>query len=232
KNKADIESARELLCDEKSKDIFDNIIAYRLSGKLEYLFKAESDPDEVWDNIIRPEKYINIADCGAYTGDTATEFIKKCPNVKKIFALEPDPKNFKKLSATEDDRIIPVNKGAWDKNETVEFNMGAGRGAAQGKKGKTVMLDFDSLDNIVDDERIDYIKYDVEGAEDKALVGSEKTIKKHSPDLLVSLYHRTEDIFELIKKVHTLCPDHKLYLRRFSYIPDWDINLYAVSISD
>ncbi len=227
-HKAEINSARELLCDEISKEIFDNIISYRLSGKLEYLFKAESDPREVWESIICPEKYISIADCGAYTGDTATEFIEKCPKVKKIFALEPDPKNFKKLSAIDDDRIIAVNKGAWSKPETVEFNMGAGRGAAQGRKGKTVLLDFDTLDNVVGDERIDYIKYDVEGAEDKALTGSEKTIKAFSPDLLVSLYHRTEDIFKLVQRVHDLCPRHKLYLRRFSYIPDWDINLYAV----
>ena len=227
-HKDEIKAARELLCDERSKQIYDDIISYRLSGKLEYLFKAESEPEEVWSDIIRPEKYINIVDCGAYTGDTATEFIQKCPNVKKIYALEPDPKNFKKLSAIEDGRIIPINKGSWDKPETVEFNMGAGRGAAQGKQGKTVLLDFDTLDNAVMGEHIDYIKYDVEGAEDKALSGSEETIRKYSPDMLVSLYHRTEDIFELTKRVHSLCPEHKLYLRRFSYIPDWDINLYAV----
>ncbi|MBR5632629.1 MAG: FkbM family methyltransferase, partial [Clostridia bacterium] len=227
-HKDEIKAARELLCDQRSREIFDNIIAYRLSGKLEYLFKAESDPEEVWQDIIRPDKYINIADCGAYTGDTATEFIAKCKNVKKIYALEPDPKNFKKLSAIEDERIIPINKGSWDRCETVEFNMGAGRGAAQGKQGKTVLLDFDTLDSIVANERIDYIKYDVEGAEAKALIGSEATIKSSSPDLLVSLYHRSEDIFELIFLVRSLCPRHKLYLRRFSYIPDWDINLYAV----
>ncbi len=227
-HKAKLESARGLLYDEKSRDIFDNIISYRLSGKLEFLFNAESDPEEVWTSIIHPERYINIADCGAYTGDTASEFIERCPKVKKIWALEPDTRNFRRLSQNEDNRIIPINKGSWDKPEQVEFNMGAGRGAAQGKQGKTVMLDFDSLDNILDGEAADYIKYDVEGAEAKALIGSEKTIKAYAPDLLVSLYHRTEDIFELILKVHELNPEYRLYLRRFSYIPDWDINLYAV----
>lgn len=227
-HKSELDEARELLCDEKSREIFDAVIAYRLSGKLEYLFKAESEPEEVWTSILKPGKYINIADCGAYTGDTAAEFIEKCPNVRKIFALEPDPKNFKKLSAIEDERILPVNKGAWDRSERVEFNMGAGRGAAQGKQGRTVQLDFDTLDSIVKNEKIDYIKYDVEGAEARALKGSEKTIAACSPDLLVSLYHRTEDIFTLVGQVHKLCPAHKLYLRRFSYIPDWDINLYAV----
>ncbi len=223
-----INEARELLCDDKSKDIFDNIINYRLSGKLEYIFKAESDSAEVWNDIIKPEKYINIADCGAYTGDTAAEFIEKCPNLKKIYALEPDPRNFRRLSSIKDSRIIPVNKGAWDKAEKVEFNMGAGRGAAQGKQGKTVLLDFDTLDSVVGNERIDYIKYDVEGAEKRALAGSKKIIAAHSPDLLVSLYHRSGDIFELINQVYKMNPEYKLFLRRFFYIPDWDINLYAV----
>ena len=227
-HKTELDNARELLCDDMSKEIFDNIIRYRLSGRIEYLKRAESDPNEVWTSIIRPEKYENIADCGAYTGDTAREFTQKCPNVKKIYALEPDMRNFRRLSQIDDPRIIPINKGAWDRCEEVEFNMGAGRGAAQGKQGKTVMLEFDSLDNILCGEAVDYIKYDVEGAEAKALVGSEKTIKKYTPDLLVSLYHRTEDIFELIKQVNDVYPGYKLYLRRFSYIPDWDINLYAV----
>ena len=225
---SEIASARQLLCDERSSEIFDNIISYRLSGRLEFLFKAEDDPDEVWKEILRPGDYRIIADCGAYTGDTASQFIEKCPNLKRILALEPDPRNFRRLRTFEDDRVIPINKGAWDKAEQVEFNMGAGRGAAQGKQGKTVLLDFDTLDSVTDGERIDYIKYDVEGAEDKALSGSIKTIERCAPDLLVSLYHRTEDIFKLIEKVHTLCPAHKLYLRRFSYIPDWDINLYAI----
>ena len=74
-----------------------------------------------------------------------------------------------------------------------------------------------------------YIKYDVEGAEKEALLGSLETIKAHRPALLVSAYHRSEDIFELPLLLNTLEPSYKLYLRRYPYIPAWDLNLLAVT---
>jgi len=227
-HKEEIERTRELFFDELSKEIFDNIINYRLTGKLEYLFKAQTDKREPWDKLLHTQDYRSYADLGAYTGDTALEFLSFCPDAERIYAMEPDPRNFRKLSAIEDERIIKINKGAWDKAQSLEFNMGAGRGASRGSHGKTVILDFDSLDNILCGESVDYIKYDVEGSEKQALFGSRGTIEKHSPDLLVSLYHRSEDIFTLPALVSSFDPEYKLYLRRFEYIPDWDINLYAV----
>ncbi len=223
-----LDEAKALLWDSESKRIFDNIINYRLSGKIGYLLASVSDEDEIWSNILRPDRYRSFADCGAYNGDTALEFIHRCPNAEKIWALEPDPKNYKKLSRIEDSRIFPVNMGAWDKAEKVCFNMGAGRGASQANKGKLTELEFDTLDTILRGECPDYIKYDVEGAESKAITGSENTIKRFSPDLLISLYHRTEDIFELILQIYSIDPEYKLYLRRPGGIPDWDLNLYAV----
>ncbi|MBR5515126.1 MAG: FkbM family methyltransferase [Clostridia bacterium] len=225
----EILKAKDLLADELSKDVFDNIINYRLTGKLEYLFKAQTGKSEPWEKLLHTKTYKIFADLGAYTGDTALEFLSHCPDAKKIYAMEPDPRNFRKLSAIDDDRIIKINKGAWDKFESLEFNMGAGRGASRGNHGKTVVLDFDSLDNILSGEKVDYIKYDVEGSETQALYGSRRTIENHRPDLLVSLYHRSEDIFTLPLLVNSINPEYKLFLRRFEYIPDWDINLYAVN---
>ena len=73
----------------------------------------------------------------------------------------------------------------------------------------------------------DYIKYDVEGAEREALLGSRETILHRRPDLLVSAYHRSEDLFDLPLLLHGQFPFYELRLRRFPYVPAWDINLYA-----
>lgn len=78
------------------------------------------------------------------------------------------------------------------------------------------------------DTRVDFIKYDVEGAEREALLGSRATIERDAPALLVSVYHRSGDIFELPRLVHELNPAYRLYLRRMAGLPAWDINLYAV----
>ena len=91
-----------------------------------------------------------------------------------------------------------------------------------------------SLDTVCEwilptDTHLDYIKYDVEGAETEALLGSREIIAKDAPALLVSAYHRSADLFRLPLLVHELNPDYKLYLRRMAGVPAWDINLYAVS---
>ena len=46
--------------------------------------------------------------------------------------------------------------------------------------------------------------------------------------MMVSLYHRNEDIFELPLLLKTINPNYKLYIRHQLYIPAWETNLYAV----
>ena len=75
---------------------------------------------------------------------------------------------------------------------------------------------------------VDYIKYDVEGAEAEALSGSMETVARWRPTLLVSLYHRSEDLFARPLRVLTIRPDYRIYLRHHPYIPEWDTNYYFV----
>ena len=74
----------------------------------------------------------------------------------------------------------------------------------------------------------DLIKLDVEGAEMATLNGARKVLKEQAPHLVLSLYHRTDDLFQLPETVHELLPNHRLYLRRVPCIPLWDLTLYAV----
>lgn len=69
---------------------------------------------------------------------------------------------------------------------------------------------------------------DVEGAEREALWGACQTIARYNPRLMVALYHRNEDLFELPLLVHKLNSKYKLYIRHQLYIPAWETNLYAV----
>jgi len=91
-----------------------------------------------------------------------------------------------------------------------------------------VEIEADSLYNHTNDLRPDYIKYDVEGSEKEALLGSVKTIQSCRPKLLVSLYHRSEDLFALPLFLKEISPDYNFYLRKLPYVPAWDLNLYAI----
>lgn len=73
------------------------------------------------------------------------------------------------------------------------------------------------------------IKMDIEGAELKALCGSEKTIKKYTPKLYVCAYHRNEDMFALPLKILDINPNYNIYFRHSVYIPAWESNFYCVA---
>ena len=181
------------------------------------------------------------ADLGAYNGDTITEFLEVTGGqFNKIFAMEPDGKNYAKMKRIHY-KLSPydfrtVNAGAWSCDTVCEFISKGGRNSSliPYEKGKPVNpsrikeIEMRSLDSFVKDERITYIKYDVEGSESEALDGSKTVIKRDKPKLLVSLYHRTEDMFALPIKVTELNPSYKLYLRQHPYIPAWDMNLYCI----
>ena len=226
-----LETVYAMLFDERSKEIYENVINYKLSGDISYLRAAESDEAEV-NALIGAADLTSYADLGAYTGDTVKKMLDIAPSIKRVLALEPDARNFRKLTAYAETetrcKIEAHNTGAWSHRDTLFFDASGNRNAniGENKKGKTALVD--SLDSVLAGESIDYIKYDVEGSEKEALLGTKNTIEKYAPTLLVSLYHRSEDIFELPLLVQKLCPDYKLYLRRFPYIPAWDLNLYAV----
>lgn len=239
-----IKKARELFCDEESKRIYDNIIKYKLYGNIAYLREAENDPDESFCDILNAKAIESVADLGAYNGDSIRALMKYAENLKKVVALEPDRRNFRKLSewasGVDGVEMQLQNLGAWSGRETLYFDGSGNRNASMTqntsvfsdainqRKKKIVEVEADSLDNILCGEGVDYIKYDVEGSEREAIYGSVNTIKKYSPSLLVSLYHRSADIFSLPIMINEMNPTYSLYLRRFRYIPAWDINLYAV----
>ena len=240
-HKAEFEKARALFTDAQSRLVFDNVIKYKLTGKINYLLECESEIDEAYRDILKADDFEYTADLGAYNGDTARQLAKYSLSLKKIYAFEPDRRNFRKLSeyAEREERfeVLPYNIAAWNKPETLTFgaegnrNSGIGQTLVNGKTAKLTEVAANSLDSIVSESnapRIDYIKFDVEGAEKEALEGCYKTIERFAPSLLISLYHRSEDIFALPLQLIEKFPDYKFYLRKFKYVPAWDLNLYAV----
>ena len=220
-------AARELLSDEESRRIFDNVLSYKFSGDIGYLLDAQSDEDEIWGSIIHSETIRTAADLGAYNGDTVRQLLEK-GNPDTVWAIEPDARNYKKLEAYAESetraRVIPVNAGAWNEETTLFFDKSGNRNASfevnrsqtlADRPAKVTEVKAVPLDSVLDGARVDYIKYDVEGSE---------------PSLLVSLYHRSEDMFALPLHIQKIAPHYSaFYLRRMAGVPAWDLNLYVTS---
>ncbi len=228
-------AACDSLADELSKQTFCDVILYRLTGKLEYLRRHTVAPRDVMSGVLHADKYRHSADLGAYNGDSIRELAEYAPSLENVVAFEPDARNFKKLTAFAEEapyEIAAYNCAAWDSEKTLEFTSGGNRnstligtvGVMTGAKIKTV--EAARLDSVYTGA-CDYIKYDVEGAEYEALIGSREVIAREHPELLVSLYHKSEDIYRLPLLVRDMGYT-RLYLRRYEYVPAWDLNLLAV----
>jgi FkbM family methyltransferase len=231
----EFKKAYELLSDEESRAVFTSVINYKITGKIKYLLECYSERSEIY-SLLGCNKIRVAVDAGAYNGDTAKEMIEYFPFVNRIYALEPDKKNFKKLGryseAESSNRIIPINAAAWCDDTSGMFYGSGNRNSTavatasyEHNTGDVRMVQIDS----VTDDKVDYIKYDVEGAEREALLGSHNTILNYSPNLLISLYHRSRDIFDLINLFNDRYPNYKLYLRRLRCLPAWEIDLICVN---
>ncbi|MBR7099042.1 MAG: FkbM family methyltransferase [Clostridia bacterium] len=240
-HREELEQARELFSDGESKRIFDLVIEYKLSGDIRPLLQARNDPAEVMKTLVRPQTLQAVADHGAYNGDTVRELLSYGATPQTVYAVEPDARNFRKLTeyaaAETRTRVVPIRAAAWSREETLVFDASGNRNASAGQNRsavldgrpmKTVELPAMRLDTVLDGEQVDYIKYDVEGSEQEALCGSANAISTGLPTLLISLYHRSEDLFSIPLFIHKTYPDYRgFYLRRFGGVPAWDLNFYV-----
>lgn len=216
------------LADDESKSVYLDIINFKISGKVDYLFNSFCDKNEVYSKLLNLNNNEIIADLGAYDGDTIREFTAYTNGkYEHIYALEPDPKNFRKLSKNTENltNIDIYNMGAWSRRGTLIFDRQGSRNSKLSSKG--IPVEVCDLDSLIDSP-VTMIKMDIEGSELQALNGAEKTIKTYSPKLYICAYHRNEDIFSLPMKIMKINPEYKIYFRHSKYIPAWESNFYCV----
>ena len=229
-HKAELAAARAALADERSREVFDLVCEARLTGRIGPLF-ASADAEEAIEAIPRYGRYRSYVDAGAYVGDTLRAVAERAP-LERAWAIEPDRRSFAKLEAAAKELGFPVScaqAAAWDEDGLpLSFGDGAGRGSGVRSGAAAVTVPSVTVDSLAGGETVDYIKYDVEGAEARAVGGSAGVVGRDSPDLRVALYHRPEDVFALTLRVRELLPRHALILRRGLSFPAWDLDLFAV----
>lgn len=227
--RVELEKVYNLLADEKSKKVFENTVMYRITGKINYLFEIETSPNEAFENILKLKRDEVYCDLGAYNGDTVDEFLSVTnKKYEKIYAFEPDRKNFKKLEKNfgDKDNVFLFNSAVNDISGEIGFLTNGGRHSVVSNNGEKISAL--SLDDVLNGEKATYIKFDVEGMEQNAIIGAKETILKYKPKMLVSAYHKTDDYFTLPLLVNSIRDDYKIYMRHYKYIPAWDTQFYFV----
>lgn len=229
-NAEKIQEVYDSLADDYSRKVYANIINFKISGDISYLDSVTSSRSDIYNEIIKPVSNETYVDLGAYNGDTIRELLEYTHGrYAEVYAFEPDRKNHKKLLRFVEGmkNVHPYNACAWSVDTELPFATKAGRQSAI-TAGAENLSAARSVDSVLGRKPATLIKMDVEGFEREAIWGASQTIARYTPKLMVALYHRNEDIFELPLLIKLLNPDYKLYIRHQLYIPAWETNLYAV----
>lgn len=230
-----LQEVYEKLADDSSRKVFADVLNYKLSGDVHYLFDCATDRRSDLTSIFSWTDSESYMDLGAYNGDTVCEFMELTDNkFQEIIAVEPDRRNFRKLSAwaaeQPDDvqsRITLHQAGVWDKQGELGFSDSGGRQSSF-LLGDKKAVPVDSIDSFAAGRSISYIKMDVEGVEAEAIAGGSHVIRTYKPKLFAAAYHYDADIFRLPLMLWQLVPEYKIYLRKHPYIPAWELNFFAL----
>jgi FkbM family methyltransferase len=205
----------DLLEDAKSKEIFTKVLNFKTSFDLDFMHGFINNHEgQYFDKEIIPKiKNISFVDGGAYVGDTIPNIIKNFPDFKKIYAIEPNELH------------LSIAKRDFADVENIEFiNCGLGAKKVLNPQNKAKMqnncehnyqaININTIDNIIK-EKIDFIKLDIEGAEQDAIDGAKESIKKYRPILAVCIYHKAEDWYKIPQKILAIEAGYKVYLRHY-----------------
>jgi methyltransferase, fkbM family len=159
-----------------------------------------------------------FVDGGSYIGNTVLDFIKWCGGkYSKIYAIEPDLHNYEKLKKSLSDNNVKnattIPKGLWSRSAKLNFEQNGDMTSCFIDRG-TQAVPVDTLNNIVGNDPVTFIKMDIEGMELEALKGANNVIRKSKPRLAICIYHKPEDILEIPLYLAKLVPEYKYYLRQ------------------
>lgn len=192
-----------------------------------------------------------FVDAGCFDGETSMEFARWCENnYSKIYAFEPDPVNYERAGqrlrqsglhdvelleaglsdgnaetdfyamSDQDARILPTSESTEELRRYITGRIVEDERRQKVRKVRTV-----SLDKVVGDEKVGFIKMDIEGAELSALHGAAHIIVRDRPLLAISVYHKAGDMPEIMDYCKQLVPDYRFWLRQYHAL--YETVLYA-----
>ena len=169
--------------------------------------------------LFRPKEGDVIVDVGAHIGKYTIIASKRVGPNGKVVAIEADPDNFdllnRNIRLNKLSNVVTLNYAVYSKKERIKLYLPTGKGESSYTKYNTIIsnraqyedrfleINADTLDslllsNMIRQEKVNWIKIDVEGAEYEVLKGAKDILSKCA------------DIALLIE-IHNLSPGSNLY---------------------
>ena len=154
-----------------------------------------------------------VIDCGANIGMFAREAL--AGEADLVVAVEPSSANLECLrrnlrAQIESGRVVLRETGLWESKELLPFTISAQASTRSSfvlgsdDEISTALTPVTTLDLVVEDlglSRVDFIKMDIEGAEQSALRGARKTLIRERPRLAIAVEHELPTILDNAKAV-------------------------------
>ena len=207
-NKEKYEQLRNILADEKSKQVLDKIIEYRKTFDISLYSKIKDDINEQYFADFMPKNSEIFIDGGAFDGDTILRALNYI-SPKKFYFFEPDRISLYKAKENLKDikNIEFFPYGLSDKHKILKFNTKGNLGSCFSEAGDTE-IECVALDEIVKENKA-FIKLDIEGAEIDAINGAKRLIKAGSP-FAICVYHKPSDIWKIPELILNILFDKTL----------------------
>lgn len=208
---------RAMLADDESKTVFDDVIGFRRQADIDLMraYKYAADRQYFEDFLPLSDGEVFV-DGGGYDGFTSIEFEKRCPQYGAIHFFEPSEAtlNDAKENLKNYHNIVFHQLGLFSNSAVLKFDSGSGSASKISENG-SVQITVDSLDNVVND-KVTFVKLDLEGAELSALEGMKSHIAKDHPKLAVAVYHHPSDFWKIPEFLLKIRSDYKIYLRHYT----------------
>jgi FkbM family methyltransferase len=216
-HRSEYQQLHDRLADDHSRRVLDAVIGFRRTLDPAILQPVVSEHD-----LYGPQGLFEFGDAevyvdgGSYDGDTIRSFIDRVGGrFSAVYAFEPDPVTFAKLTANfrDEPRVHPIHAGLYSRAGKLRFRDDASRGAIFVDDGD-IEMPVTTIDEVLGDRPLTYVKMNIEGAEIDALGGGERAIRRWLPRLAISVYHRPSDLWRIPRLVQELSADYDLYLRQ------------------
>lgn len=172
-------------------------------------------------DFFEPKSRECFLDGGCMDGSTTKNFIKWCNgNYDAVYAFEPNPEMVEECKKYLR-RIVPHEKLAfyeyalWNQYDTLMFDNSVSKWSACVDNKGQVLVTANSIDAILKNKKVTFIKLDIEGSEMEALMGARDCIKKYHPRMAVSVYHHQDDMVKIIQYLTDLSSDYRFALRHY-----------------
>ncbi len=196
-------------------DVYENVIKSVVERNLAFIecYYSESRFKRQYLDFIDFESVEFVIEGGVYNGRVSKKIIDSTCGRCVVFGFEIWGDRFLEDSLRDDNRLKLFEKALWDKRGYVYFYSDYIKFVPDGafvveeqdellaSGGVVSVVEAVSIDEFVaecnDCKRVDYIKLDVEGAEEKVINGAKKVIRVFRPQMAISVYHEFSHYYEI-----------------------------------